>query len=126
MPSINHAAKPPETCTAPWHCIARCGTPGEPARARSADRIHRRAREDPGAATSCRPGSGLPTKASPYTQRAELWRIVDYREWCLKMLVQDFPAELERIDREIERRTAALISPQFGVARQCAANRSCA
>jgi hypothetical protein len=36
------------------------------------------------------------------TQRAELWRIVDYREWCLKMLVADFPAELERIDREIE------------------------
>jgi hypothetical protein len=37
-----------------------------------------------------------------YTQRAELWRIVDYREWRLKMLVADFPAELERIDREIE------------------------
>ncbi len=36
------------------------------------------------------------------TQRTELWRIVDYREWCLKMLVADFPAELERIDREIE------------------------
>ena len=37
-----------------------------------------------------------------YPQRAELWRIVDYREWWLKMLVADFPAELERIDREIE------------------------
>ena len=37
-----------------------------------------------------------------YTQRAELWRIVDYREWRLKMQVADFPAELERIDREIE------------------------
>jgi hypothetical protein len=37
-----------------------------------------------------------------YTQRAELWRIADYREWRLKMLVADFPAELERIDREIE------------------------
>jgi hypothetical protein len=37
------------------------------------------------------------------SQRAELWRIVDYREWCLQMLVRDFPAELERIDREIER-----------------------
>jgi hypothetical protein len=36
-------------------------------------------------------------------QRVELWRIVDYREWCLQMLVRDFPAELERIDREIER-----------------------
>jgi hypothetical protein len=37
-----------------------------------------------------------------YGQRAELWRVVDYREWCLKMLVRDFSAELERIDREIE------------------------
>lgn len=36
------------------------------------------------------------------TQRAELWQIVDCREWCLKMLVTDFPNELERIDREIE------------------------
>jgi hypothetical protein len=35
-------------------------------------------------------------------QRTELWRIVDYREWCLKMLVADFPGELEQIDREIE------------------------
>ena len=23
-------------------------------------------------------------------QRTELWRIVDYREWCLKMLVADY------------------------------------
>jgi hypothetical protein len=37
-----------------------------------------------------------------YNQRIELWRIVDYREWCLKMLVADFPGELEQIDREIE------------------------
>ena len=37
-----------------------------------------------------------------YHQRTELWQVVDIREWCLKMLVQDFPAELERIDREIE------------------------
>jgi hypothetical protein len=37
-----------------------------------------------------------------YNQRAELWRIGDYRELCLQMLVRDFPAELERIDREIE------------------------
>lgn len=35
-------------------------------------------------------------------QRAELWRIVDRREWSLKMLVGDFTEELERIDREIE------------------------
>ena len=37
-----------------------------------------------------------------HAHRHELWRVVDYREWCLKMLVRDFPAELERIDREIE------------------------
>ena len=37
-----------------------------------------------------------------YTQRPEFWQIVDCREWCLRMLVRDFPAELERIDREIE------------------------
>jgi hypothetical protein len=37
-----------------------------------------------------------------YNQRAELWRIVDYREWCLKMAVKDFAAEMERVDREIE------------------------
>jgi hypothetical protein len=36
------------------------------------------------------------------SQRAELWRIVDRREWSLKMLVVDFAEELERIDREIE------------------------
>ena len=36
------------------------------------------------------------------SQRAELWRIVDCREWSLKMLVADFAEELERIDREIE------------------------
>lgn len=36
------------------------------------------------------------------TQRAELWRVVDCREWSLKMLVGDFAEELERIDREIE------------------------
>jgi hypothetical protein len=35
-------------------------------------------------------------------RRAELWQIVDVRERCLKMLVEDFPSELERIDREIE------------------------
>jgi hypothetical protein len=37
-----------------------------------------------------------------YAQRAELWQVVDCREWSLKLLVADFPAELERIDREIE------------------------
>lgn len=36
------------------------------------------------------------------TQRAELWRIVDTREYSLKLVVADFSEELERIDREIE------------------------
>ena len=40
--------------------------------------------------------------ALSYTQRRELWQIVDFREWCLKTLAPDFHAELERIDREIE------------------------
>jgi hypothetical protein len=35
-------------------------------------------------------------------ERAELWRIVDRCEDCLRMTVRDFSAELERIDREIE------------------------
>ena len=35
-------------------------------------------------------------------QEAALWHVVDCREWCLRMVVEDFPAELERIDREIE------------------------
>jgi hypothetical protein len=34
--------------------------------------------------------------------RAELWQVVDCCEWSLKLLVADFLAELERIDREIE------------------------
>ena len=37
-----------------------------------------------------------------HAARAELWQVVDCREWCLKMLVDDFPGELELIDREIE------------------------
>jgi hypothetical protein len=37
-----------------------------------------------------------------WAQRAELWQVVDCREWCLKVLVADFAAELELIDREIE------------------------
>ena len=37
-----------------------------------------------------------------HAQRAELWRIVDTREYSLKLLVADFAEELERIDREIE------------------------
>jgi hypothetical protein len=36
------------------------------------------------------------------TQEAELWQVVDCSEWCLRMVVEDFPAELERIDRELE------------------------
>jgi len=35
-------------------------------------------------------------------QRDALWRIVDFREASLQTVVEDFPAELELIDREIE------------------------
>jgi hypothetical protein len=35
-------------------------------------------------------------------ERAALWSVVDWRERCLKLLVDDFDAELERIDRLIE------------------------
>ena len=35
-------------------------------------------------------------------QRAELWQVVDCWEWCLRLVVPDFPLELERVDREIE------------------------
>lgn len=35
-------------------------------------------------------------------QRDALWRVVDFREASLQNVVDDFPAELEMIDREIE------------------------
>lgn len=46
-------------------------------------------------------------------QRDELWQVIDCQEWCLRVLVEDFPQELERIDRDIE---AALrrVSPAKG------------
>ena len=35
-------------------------------------------------------------------QERDLWQIIDCREWFLKMVVCDFGAELEQIDRELE------------------------
>jgi len=35
-------------------------------------------------------------------QRDALWRLVERREWFVKMVGKDFKAELERIDRELE------------------------
>ena len=35
-------------------------------------------------------------------RRAALWTLVDSREWFLKMVAEDYSAELERIDRELE------------------------
>ena len=35
-------------------------------------------------------------------RRVALWRLIDSREWFLKMLAKDYSAELERIDRELE------------------------
>lgn len=33
--------------------------------------------------------------------RAELWAVIDAREWVLKMLAQDFDAQLEQIESEL-------------------------
>jgi hypothetical protein len=44
----------------------------------------------------------LTDSALSYVQRRELWQIVDFREWCLRTQVGEYPNELERIDREIE------------------------
>ncbi len=35
-------------------------------------------------------------------RRAELWQIVDAREWFLKMIANDYAGQLEEIDRELE------------------------
>jgi hypothetical protein len=35
-------------------------------------------------------------------QRDTLWRLVESREWFVKMVGKDFKAELERVDRELE------------------------
>src|SRR5438067_13329387 len=34
--------------------------------------------------------------------RAELWHIVDARDWFLRMVAKDYDSELEQIDRELE------------------------
>jgi hypothetical protein len=99
---INHAATPPETATAVWHYRTRCGTPGnQRVPDGTVEFIHARAQLWRSEIVQAR--IRLADEDLSSSQRAELWRIVDYREWCLQMLVRDFPAELERIDREIER-----------------------
>ena len=35
-------------------------------------------------------------------QRDELWRLVESREWFIKMVAKDYRGELEQIDRELE------------------------
>lgn len=35
-------------------------------------------------------------------EHAKLWRIVEDREWFMKMLAEDFRWQLEQIDRELE------------------------
>jgi hypothetical protein len=98
---VNHAAKLPETCSASWHCIARCGTPGDQRVPKvQTDVVQSRAKSWRRDIVQAR--IKLADEGLSYNQRRELWQVVDCREWCLKMLVQDFPAELERIDREIE------------------------
>lgn len=34
--------------------------------------------------------------------RAELWHIVDAREWFMKMVAKDFESELEHIEKDLE------------------------
>jgi hypothetical protein len=35
-------------------------------------------------------------------QRSALWHLVDSREWFLKLVSEDYKAQLEQIDRELE------------------------
>jgi hypothetical protein len=35
-------------------------------------------------------------------RRDWLWQLIDCREWLIKLLTKDFPAQLEQIDRELE------------------------
>jgi hypothetical protein len=98
---VNHAAKRAETEILLWHCRTRCGTPGDQrVPDGTVEFIHARTQLWRREIVQAR--IRLADEGLTYAQRAELWRIVDYREWCLQILVRDFPAELERIDREIE------------------------
>jgi hypothetical protein len=36
-------------------------------------------------------------------QRDELWRLIESREWFVKMIAKDYRGELEQIDRELEK-----------------------
>ena len=40
-------------------------------------------------------------------RQRELWSIVDCQEWFLKFVADDFHAELEQIDRELEQELRA-------------------
>jgi hypothetical protein len=35
-------------------------------------------------------------------QVSELWRVIDAQEWLIRMVANDYKAELEQIDRELE------------------------
>ena len=35
-------------------------------------------------------------------QQAELWQLIDAREWFVKIVAPDFVGQLEQIDRELE------------------------
>jgi hypothetical protein len=84
-----------------WHCAFRCGTPGDQ-RVPKVPIRSIRARAQSWRREIVKARIKLANRNLSSTQRAELWQIVDIREWCLQMLVADFPAELEQIDREIE------------------------
>ena len=40
-------------------------------------------------------------------QRADLWHIIDAREWFVRMVAKNYTGELEQIDRELERELSA-------------------
>jgi hypothetical protein len=100
-PEINHATDWPETRSAQWHYLAGCGTPGDQRVPKVPSHIVR-ARAKSWRREIVQARIKLAEENISRAQRSELWQIVDCREWCLKMLVSDFPEELERIDREIE------------------------
>jgi hypothetical protein len=96
---INHAAKPAGNLTRAVALSNQMRHAGDQRVPGTVEFIHARCavvapRDRAGQDQACREGL-------TYNQRAELWRIVDYRELCLQMLVR-ISAELERIDREIE------------------------
>jgi hypothetical protein len=43
-------------------------------------------------------------------QRSQLWLLIDSREWFIRMVAKDYNAELEQIDRQLEKIIEVLAS----------------